>query len=259
MHNLLTPSSLLRLCLMVLACLADSTFAQDPDAVLQTQQQYQQDAQQSQQRIESLDDETMDLVANYNREIERYEDLQTYNENLRQLLASQEAERVRMQAELSEIEVVRQAIVPLIVEMVEVLEQFVELDQPMLSEERHARVAALRAIITRADVDIAEKYRRVIEAYQIEAEYGQTLEAYEGLTTVNGREITVDFLRVGRVGLFFLSLDRAQAGIWNQQAGDWQRLPENYLDDIEFAIRVAREQAPPNLIDLPFWTGGEIQ
>ncbi len=245
---------LLSLLILNVSLIALPTIAQAPDDVLQTQQQYQQDARQSQGRVEALDDETIRLVASYNRELERFEDLETYNENLRQLLASQESERARILSELDEVEVIRQELVPLIVEMVDVLEQFVKLDQPMLVEERQARVAALRSIVARADVDIAEKYRRVIEAYQIEAEYGQTLEAYEGPTTIDGREITVDFLRVGRVGLFYLSLDRREAGIWDPQAGEWQPLEDSYVEDIEFAIRVAREQAPPNLIDLPLWT-----
>ena len=236
--------------------LSNGAFSQDPDAPIQVQEQYQQDARQSQQRVEDLDDETISLVSSYNREVERYEDLLTYNENLRQLLASQEQERTRIQSELDEVEVVRQEIVPLIVEMVDILEQFVELDHPMLEEERRSRVQSLRSILGRADVDIAEKYRRVIEAYLIEAEYGQTLEAYEAQAQVDEREITVDYLRVGRVGLFYLSLDRQQAGIWDSRVQDWQRLPDQYLDELEFAIRVAREQAPPNLIDLPLWTEG---
>ena len=239
--------------------ISGSVYGQDADAPLQVQQQYQQDAEQSQQRIEALDDETMSLVASYNREIERYEDLLTYNENLRQLLESQQRERTRIQSELNEVEIVRQEIVPLIVEMVEVLDQFVELDHPMLEEERRSRVQSLRSVIARADVDIAEKYRRVIEAYQIEAEYGQTLEAYEAQALVDGRDITVDYLRLGRVALFYLSLDRQQGGIWNTQTQDWEPLPEQYLQDLEFAIRVAREQAPPNLIDLPLWTAGAAQ
>ena len=143
--------------LYCLLWLASGAHGQDPDAALQVQQQYQEEAQQSQQRIEELDDETMSLVASYNREIERHEDLLTYNENLRQLLASQERERARIQSELDEVEVVRQEIVPLIVEMVDVLDQFVELDDPMLEQERRTRVQSLRSIIGRADVDIAEK------------------------------------------------------------------------------------------------------
>jgi len=248
-HTVLTAPALL--------CLAQVGMAQDPpDAAnaIEQQQQYQQDAQQSQQRIEALDDETITMVSAYNRELERYEDLVTYNENMRQLLASQEQEKTRINAELTEVEVVRQEIVPLMVEMVDVLDQFIALDQPMLEQERSLRLQSLRSVITRSDVDIAEKYRRVIEAYQIEAEYGQSLEAYEAPALINGRELTVDYLRVGRVGLYYLSLDRQEAGIWNQQNNDWYPLPDEYLDAVDYAVRVAREQAPPNLIELPLWT-----
>lgn len=209
----------------------------------------------SQARVEALDDETLALIARYNREQARYEDLAAYNENMRALLASQQAERDRLSAELTEIEVVRQAIVPLMLEMVDVLDQFVGLDVPMLPDERNARLAELRANLTRSDVNLAERYRRIIEAYQIEAEYGSSIEAYEGNVEVDGEQLTVDFLRIGRVALYYLSLDRARGGIWDPRDGAWQPLTEAELDRLDYGVRVARRQAPPNLLELPIWTG----
>ena len=241
--------------LLFFASFSSLCFAQDADDVLVQQQQLQTDAQQSQQRIEALDDESLAMLSAYNREQERFEDLVTYNENLRQLLASQAEEKARFTGELAEVEVVRQAIVPMMVEMVDVLAQFIELDQPMLVAERSARLETLRGVLSRSDVDISEKYRRVIESYQIEAEYGQSLEVYEGPITLEGRALTVDFLRVGRVGLYYLSLDRNEAGIWNPATNGWVKLDSQYLDAMDYAVRVAREQAPPNLIELPLWTG----
>ena len=241
--------------LLFFASFSSLCFAQDADDVLVQQQQLQTDAQQSQQRIEALDDESLAMLSAYNREQERFEDLVTYNENLRQLLASQAEEKARFTGELAEVEVVRQAIVPMMVEMVDVLAQFIELDQPMLVAERSARLETLRGVLSRSDVDISEKYRRVIESYQIEAEYGQSLEVYEGPITLEGRALTVDFLRVGRVGLYYLSLDRNEAGIWNPATNAWVKLDSQYLDAMDYAVRVAREQAPPNLIELPLWTG----
>ena len=233
------------------------SFAQQPEELRQVQEDLQSNAQTSQQLINELDDETLSMVAAYNRELARYQDLVTYNENMRELLASQQVERTRMEAELQEVDAVRQAIVPLMLEMVEVLEQFVALDKPILLAERTARVEQLKSIITRSDVEIAEKYRRIIEAYQIEAEYGQSLEAYEAQTEIAGNEVTVDMLRVGRVALFYMSLDGNQAGIWDEKTKAWVALPNAYLDSLDYAIRVAREQAPPNLVELPLWTTGD--
>lgn len=224
------------------------------DDVVEEQTRYQAEAQNAQRRIDNLDDETLSLIARYGNELERFSDLQTYNDNLRNLLANQQREQQRLAAELEEIEVLRQDIVPLMVEMIEVLERFISLDQPMLREERRARLAKLSQNMSRSDVELAEKYRRLLEAYQIEAEYGQSLEAYEGTLENEGAPRTVDFLRVGRVGLYYLSLDRQSAGIWDRKSRQWHNLPASDIDSIEYAIRVARKQAPPNLFELPLWT-----
>lgn len=217
-------------------------------------ERYQTEATASQSRIDALDDETLALLSEYNAELQRIRDLETYNANMRGLLASQTEEKARLGDELAGIEVVRQTLVPLMVEMVDVLERFVELDQPMLLDERRARVERVRDNLTRADVEISEKYRRVVEAYQIEAEYGQSIEAYEGPVRIGDRELTVDFLRVGRVGLFYLTLDREEAGIWDRAAQRWVTVDARYLDAIDYAVRLARKQAPPDLVELPLWT-----
>ncbi|MDH3643098.1 MAG: DUF3450 domain-containing protein [Gammaproteobacteria bacterium] len=229
-----------------------------PDAAIDAAGAYQNTASQSQKRIESLDDQALAMLSEYNAEIERYEDLLTYNANLKALLASQQVEKQRISGELAGIETVRQEIVPLMVQMIEVLESFIELDQPLLLDERKARLKALQTNLTRSDVDLAEKYRRIIEAYQIEAEYGQSIEAYEGPIELDGRDLTVDFLRVGRVNLYYLTLDRNEGGIWDPANAEWRSLPERDLDDLDYALRVARKQAPPNLMQLPLWTSGEM-
>ena len=222
---------------------------------IDAQTNYQQDAAESQSRIDQLDDETVALLSEYHTELERLADLETYNANMREMRASQEAEKQRLTRELAEVEVVRREIVPLMVEMVDVLAQFIELDQPVLREERVARLDALQSNLNRSDVELGEKYRRLIEAYQIEAEYGQTIEAYEGPLSVSGRDLTVDYLRIGRVALFYLSLDRGEGGLWDPVGQRWAPLQPEQLEQLEFAVRVARKQAPPNLMQLPLWTG----
>ncbi len=238
----------------LLPCATAIYAQQDVGTVIDEQLQYQEEAQQSQQLVEELDDETLLMISQYNRELERYEDLFTYNENMRGLIASQEQEKERLDRELQEVAVVQQALVPLMVEMVDVLGQFIELDSPMLEDERDARIQSLQNILTRSDVELSEKYRRIIESYQIEAEYGQSMEAYEDQILIQDRELTVDILRIGRVALYYLGLDREQAGIWDNVGKTWVPLLGEYIDDLDYAIRIAREQAPPNLVRLPLWT-----
>ncbi len=211
------------------------------DEAVDVQADQQEAAQASQRQVEALDDETVALLSQYHTELERLADLETYNANMRKMRASQEAEKVRLNEELKEVEVVRRDLLPLMVEMTDVLARFIELDQPLLLEERESRVAALSETLTRSDVALGEKYRRVIEAYQIEAEYGQNIEAYEGSLQRGDNELTVDYLRVGRLALYYVSLDRSEAGLWQPQTREWRSLDGDAVDMLDFALRVARK------------------
>ncbi|MEM7053423.1 MAG: DUF3450 domain-containing protein [Pseudomonadota bacterium] len=231
--------------------LSTPTFAQTVDEALQEHEQMQQTLRASQARIDDLDDQTLDMLAEYRSELRRLEDLNSYNENLQELLNSQVAEQQRITEDLAELEAVRRDLVPLMLEMQRAMDDFVRLDLPFLPEERAARVQALDNLLKRSDVDIAEKYRRLIEAYIIEAEYGQTLEAYEGMLDTAGQQRTVDFLRLGRTALYYITLDRTEVGIWDIQVNDWHALPDSFVDPVMLAIRMARQQVPPDLVRLP--------
>ena len=97
------------------------------------------------------------------------------------------------------------------------------------------------------EAPLAEKYRRVLEAYQIEAEYGRTLGAERG--QIGDRQ--ADLLRVGRAGLFYLTLDGDEAGRWDAKAGKWEELPGRYRKEIRRGLKLARETAAPDFINLP--------
>ena len=94
---------------------------------------------------------------------------------------------------ISNVALIERQIVPLMTRMVDALENFVQLDTPFLMKERTERVARLREMMERSDVTAAEKFRRVIEGYQIENDYGRTIEAYKGTTEINGNQLEVDF------------------------------------------------------------------
>jgi hypothetical protein len=138
--------------------------------------------------------------------------------------------------------------------MISTLKKFIELDVPFLPEERTKRVNDLSAMMERADISVAEKFRRVLEAYQIEVDYGRTIEAYSGNLVVDGQDMEVDFLRIGRVSLVYQTRDGSRLGEWKQSAqqpGQWQALSQDYRLGINKALRIARKQLAPDLIMVP--------
>jgi len=154
---------------------------------------------------------------------------------------------------------VSREVTPLMLRMIDALESFVGLDVPFLEEERADRIVELRDLMHRADVTEAEKYRRLMEAYQVENEYGRTIEAYRSTVDKDDKELTVNFLRVGRIALVYQTLDEAEAGVWNQDQRRWEPLDSSFRTPIRQGLRIARKQSAPDLIllPLPAAKGGE--
>jgi hypothetical protein len=219
------------------------------NTTVQTQTQMNQQAQQSQVRINQLAQETDDLLGDYRRVIRETESLRVYNAQLERIVANQREERAGAERTLAELENTNRGIVPLIIEMIDMLDRLVEADVPFRIEERRARVADLKGIIDRADVTTSEKYRRVMEAYQIEMEYGRTTESYQAELADTGRN--VDFLRVGRTLLIWQSLDGQTQGWFNPVTRSWESIDNAYRSAIRDGLRIAKNQAAPNLVVLP--------
>lgn len=223
------------------------------DSVISTVVSTHNEAAKSQQRINNLDDETRKLLDRYRLVTRQTETLETYNQQLSRLLESQLAEMKSIQRQIEEIEITQQEITPLMLRMLASLEQFVSLDVPFLPKERSQRLANLHATLDRADVSVSEKFRQVIEAFQIENDYGRTIEAYRAeLSHQAGSEKrTVDFLRVGRVALYYQTLDGNEMGVWDKASGQWQLLDTEYRSAVNKGLRIARKQAAPDLLVLP--------
>ena len=140
---------------------------------------------------------------------------------------------------------------------VEALDQFVAFDVPFLADERKERVASLRVLMRRSDVAEPERYRRILEAYQIENDYGRTIDAHSGTIEKDGEEVPVDFLRIGRIALVYKSRDGQEYGVWDQANKSWQALDSSdYANWIDEGLRVAKKQSAPQLIRVPLPQAG---
>ncbi len=206
---------------------------------------------QSQKTIDSLADSTRTMEQEYKTILHSMDGLVSYNNQLQVLVKKQQDELSSIQKQLGYIEETQRDIVPLMLKMINVLEEFISLDLPFLKSEREERITLIKEIMDRPDVTLPDKYRRIMEAYQIEMEYGRTIEAYEDEINVNGKNQTVDILRVGRLALAFSTLDKNTVGKWDPQIKQWTILDSTQNQGIQRGIKIARNQAPPDLFAVP--------
>ncbi|MFQ5543102.1 MAG: DUF3450 domain-containing protein [Nitrospiria bacterium] len=218
---------------------------------IEIQTKTHQAAAASQKKINQASEETERLLVEYRDILRREESLRLYNDQLEKMTSSQKKEIASFEGQLREIEVTQREILPLILRMIERLEQFVGLDLPFLMEDRQAQIASLREMVNRPDLTIAEKYRKVVEAYQLEMEYGRTIEAGTGVLNQKGKSRTVQLLRLGRIGLMYLTPDGKEAGYWDTKKGKWEQLPDDYRPSIRQGLRIARKETAPDLLKVP--------
>ena len=227
------------------------TIADELDEAMDVRTQGNAKSSASQTVVDDLSDQTDELYGEYRQILRQVDELRVYNGKMVDLLQSQDEELASLGSQIERAALVGRQVTPLMLKMIEAIDRFVDLDVPFNIEERTKRVDDLRELMDRADVSDAEKYRVIMEAYQIENEFGRTIEAYQGTLDLNGLKRTVDFLRFGRIALVYQTLDGAESGYWDQTQRKWSRLDQEYLTPVKEGVRIARKQKPPSLIKLP--------
>lgn len=205
-----------------------------------------------QQKIEAVANQTEQIIADYKTVAKVVDGLKVYNNLLQRQIDNQEAEKTALSESISNVALIERQIIPLMTSMLDSLEEFVSLDTPFLMKERTERLERLREMMERSDVTAAEKFRRVLEAYSIEVDYGRTIEAYKGSLPIEGGNQEVDFLRIGRVSLSYQSVGGGTSGAWDNQARAWVELPPaTYKEQIATGLKIARKQVAPDLLVIP--------
>lgn len=231
---------------------ASAAGAQDLDRVMQAGADRVQVAQASQERIDEVVDRTADLETEYKQILKQLDGLQVYNDYMQRQIDNQELELAALRASLDQVGVVERQIMPLMIRMLDGLEQFIGLDLPFLLEERRGRVERLRVLMERADVTLAEKFRRLTEAFQIENDFGRTIEIYKDALVIDDANLEVNVLRLGRIGLYYQTNDASTTGQWDRTAGAWAPLTGGRdRAEIRQGIRIARKLVAPDLLLLP--------
>ncbi len=221
------------------------------DAAIDTRVTTQKEAADSQERIDAVAEETHAMLLDFQHVSTQADELKVFDDQLERQVQTQRKQLTDFERQLATVRETQREIVPSLLRMLAALEEFVARDAPFLVEERKARLANLKAMMDNPEVGLPERFRRIMEAYQVETDYGRTLEAYSGKLERDGKPRTVDFLRAGRVALVYATLDGVETGYWDRGTREWKTLPRAYGEPVKQALRVARKQSPPDLIRLP--------
>ncbi|MEJ6517696.1 MAG: DUF3450 domain-containing protein [Pseudomonadales bacterium] len=241
----------------VLSAVSFNAAAQTLDEVLGVRATTTVDGRKSQMKIDSLTDDTRDLLSQYKQVMKIVDGLRVYNQQQERLIRNQNEEMGKLNQSIDNVSLVERQITPLIERMIVNLEKFIELDQPFLISERRERIAFLKETLNRADVAVSEKFSQVMQAYQVENTYGSTIDVYTDVIEIEGVERQVDILKWGRVSLSFQTPDAAVAGTWDRDQKQWVVLGDEFNAGIRDGLRIARKTQTANIVKLPVAAPGE--
>jgi hypothetical protein len=227
-----------------------SIFAQTVDQVLQAEDRRLNLAQQSQERINTIVEGTRSLEDQYRAINKEIDGLKVYNRLMTAQTNGQSAVLEDIALSMDQVDVINRQIFPLMERMIDGLDQSVKLDVPFLMEERTNRVNVLHDIMERSDVSVAEKFRKVMEAFQIENDYGSSSEWYTQSLTLEDATRSYNVLRIGRIGLYFQSDDSKITGRWDNEQRQWV-MDNSARSDIRKGLRMAKQLIAPELIIIP--------
>ena len=236
----------------LLFLISTTIYAQEiVDQTINTQVEASNVSIEIQNKIDELDIESKKIYFDYKDTLNEFNSLKNYDDQLSKIIDAQIIEISSINEQLDSLDSINIDILPLLKRMVDSLSKFITLDIPFLIEERKLRLQDLDTLIVRADVTTAEKFRKIFEAYQLEANFGKTIESYQGFLTIKESEKAVDYFRLGRLGLYYRTPNGKETGYWNSNSQQWVHEGSSLDDEIKAALDIANRQSPPNFIKLP--------
>lgn len=235
---------------LLAALIAVPASGQDANALIEVELGRLERARSAQAQINQLAEETRRRFDEYQALVKEIDGLRIYNDLMQARVDTQEQELAELRASIDTVTVIERQVVPLMTRMIDGLEKFIELDVPFRKEQRLAEVSFLRGLLEQSDVTTAEQFRLVIQAWQTAVDYGMFADTYPGEIEIDGVTREVDFLALGRIGLYYVTPDNAIAGAWDHRKRDWVRLTRSDALEIRNGIDVL-ETGSPELLMLP--------
>jgi len=208
----------------------------------------------TQDKVDKIDDQTALALQAFQNTLRETVLTEKYNQNLSTQIKHQQQQLNTLMEQRISLVQVRQKLDPMMNNMITVLNDFIAADVPFLWQERQLRIDALKIIKNNPEITINEKIRRILEAYQIEVSYGYDIESWQESLPYNESKQLVSLLRIGRLALYYVTPDKQSGGVWDQKNRQWLPLKDSDMAKVMTAIKVANNNASPQLLSLPVVT-----
>ena len=158
--------------LLTLVMLTTFVAASEMEPVLDVGRDNTDLSAKSQSKIDATDSATDKLVNEFKVVSKQVEGLKLYNAQKRIQIQAQLDLMDQYDEQLVQVVVMQRQVPPLAQRMLDGLEKYVKLDTPFHLEERMQRLDLVRASLSNPKVTASEQVRQILEAYNIEGEYG---------------------------------------------------------------------------------------
>jgi hypothetical protein len=236
-------------------CLAPAAWGADPAATAEQAEKDVRGAVEVRRRTQAGED---DWAAERRKMLAAFEALEAARErelNRKETLSARLAEKASsiaaMEDELAALAAVDARLQPWLEQTVERLAEQVRRDLPFLADERRRRIEALRQAVSAPENGSGEKFRRLMEALMVEAEYGSLVEVRRRKIDLEGRAMVADVLRLGRLAYFCQAPDRSASAFYDPVEKRWTRLAKAHDGEIRRAIEMGAKRRSVELLFLP--------
>jgi hypothetical protein len=213
--------------------------------------------QKTQNDIEKWSEKKSMLEAEYDMLVENNKMLAMERDLLTQELESMQKRIEDLEIQIKAMEKISENLKPFLYGVYEKLLEAVDERLPFLKIERSERLANLKKILDDPQIVLGEKFRKVMEALFIETEYGNTVEVYQEKISLAEEDVLVNVLRMGRISLFFETLDQTTTGYFDLEDNQWKMLPQSANRDIRIAMEIGSKRRPADVVTLPLGRIGD--
>ena len=204
----------------------------------------------TQQAVDAWAEEEKRLLQEIDRKEREIKRFAWEREKTADYLATLEGKMAVLREKATEMEKINAELLPILDRGLESLDAFVRDDLPFEKTERTRSVELTVQALSDYDMGLLAKTRALFDAVAREVDLGYSVDVREDEIDIEGRPTRVKLLRVGRTGLYALTMDAAKAYVWDARRKEYLPAAAG-ARDIDQAVQIVERIRIIELTRLP--------